>query len=493
MPRHVLAIDQGTTNTKVLLVDEQGEVVARGSRPLEISFPQPGWVEADGRAIWQSVDGAVADGLARAGGGRPDAVAITNQRESVLVWDRQTGEPVGPCIIWQCRRTSALCDALRRHGAETLVRSKTGLTLDPLFSASKIRWLLDHTPNGHARASAGELAAGTVDSWVLWRLTAGAVHACDRTNASRTGLCDLSSGEWDDELLSLFGVPRPLLPSIRPSSSIVGETAGGGPLPAGVPIAALIGDSHAALFGHAAFRPGAVKATYGTGTSLMTPTAARVDVSGLSTTVAWSFADRVQFALEGNITDSGSTIDWCSGLLGVGSPERVAELAAGARDNGGVYLVPAFAGLGAPHWDDRARGLITGLTRGVGQPEVARAAVESIALQIADVFDVMCPRSGSEATVLLADGGASRNDYVMQLQADILGAPVVRNTSADLSALGAAWLAGLAVGIWPSLAALEALPRRLERFEPRMAAGERSAIREGWREAVARARHRSVQ
>jgi glycerol kinase len=491
MARHILAIDQGTTNTKALVVDDRGDVVARASRPMQVSFPRPGWVEQDGRAIWHTVRDAIDDCLGQSGLVRPDAVAIANQRESVLMWDRRTGEPVGPCVMWQCRRTTAFCDELRRTGHGPFIARKTGLTIDPLFSASKIRWLLDHTPDGPARAASGDLAAGTVDSWVLWNLSGGAVHACDRTNASRTQLCDLTSGDWDIDLLSLFDVPRALLPEIRPSSSVTGVTVSTGALPAGVPVAALIGDSHAALFGHGAPHPGAVKATYGTGSSLMTPTPARLDADGLSTTVAWSLPGSVQFALEGNITDTGGAVDWVARLLGLdASADRVAALAAGVNDNAGVYLVPAFAGLGAPHWDDRARGLLAGLTRGAGPAEVARAAIESIAFQIADVFDLMRDAAGVPAAALLADGGASRNDHLMQLQADVLGAPVVRNSSADLSAIGAAWLAGLAVGIWPSLAAIEQLPRSLDRFEPRMPAGERARLRDGWRDAVARARLR---
>jgi glycerol kinase len=487
MAKRILAIDQGTTNTKALVIDDGGAVVARASRPVGVTFPQPGWVEQDGQAIWWTVAAAIDDCLMQTDGVAPDAVAITNQRESVLVWDHATGVPVGPCVVWQCRRTSAMCDRLRADGAEPLIARKTGLTIDPLFSATKARWLLDQIDDGHARAAAGDLCIGTIDSWVLWNLTNGAVHACDSTNASRTQLCDLASGDWDTELLALFGIPRVALPEIRPSSSVFGTTARVGALAAGIPIAALAGDSHAALFGHGAFRPGAVKATYGTGSSLMTATPVRTQAEGLSTTIAWSFPGDLQYALEGNITDTGGAIDWTGRLLGTDHPDQVATLAAGAPDSGGVYLVPAFAGLGAPHWDDRARGLLCGLTRGVGPAHVALAAIESIAYQVRDVFDVMIRAIGVASPTLLADGGASRNDQLMQFQADLLGVPVERNGSTDLSAMGAAWLAGLCVGVWQR-DGLGRLPRTFDRFEPRMAVAERERRLAGWRDAVARTR-----
>jgi glycerol kinase len=487
----ILAIDQGTTNTKVLLVDGEGAVVARASRPVDITFPRPGWVEQDADVIWRTVTGAIDECLAQVDVGQLGAIAITNQRESVVVWDRITGAPVAPVVVWQCRRTAAICERLRAKGAGPLIASKTGLTIDPLFSATKLQWLLGHVPDGRSRAAAGDLCAGTIDSWLVWNLTGGAVHTCDTTNASRTQLCDLDSCTWDPALLDLFDVPRAVLPNIRPSSGVAGTTVAHGRLAADVPIAALIGDSHAALFGHRAFRPGAVKATYGTGSSLMTPTPARVDAAGLSSTVAWSFPDAIQYALEGNITDTGGAVDWAGRLLGSDRPDQhVAALAATVADSGGVYLVPAFAGLGAPYWDDRARGILCGLTRGAGPGEVARATVESIAYQVHDVFDVMTRAIGAGTPTLLADGGASRNDQLMQFQAEVLGVPVVRNTSSDLSAMGAAWLAGLATGVWRSVDDLERVPQSVDRFEPRMPASARERLLAGWREAVARARFR---
>jgi glycerol kinase len=487
--RHILAIDQGTTNTKVLLFDDESRVVARASQPVAIAFPQPGWVEQDPAAIWRSVEDAMASCLSAAGV-KPDALAVTNQRESVLVWERASGSPLGPCITWQCRRTSAFCDELKRRGLRNTIERKTGLTIDPLFSASKIRWLLDAIPNGRGRAAAGELCAGTVDSWVLWHLTGGALHACDPTNASRTQLFGLEAGDWDDELLHIFDIPRSVMPEIRPSSGAFGATRGAGVLTDDVPVAALIGDSHAALFGNAAFEPGMVKATYGTGSSLMTvtPTLTR-SMHGLSTTVAWALPQKTTFALEGNITMTGGAIDWFGQFLGAANPAAaVADLAGTVTDAGGVYVVPAFAGLGAPHWDDRARGLICGLTRGTTAAHVARATLESIVYQVRDVFDAMASDGAHAPVSLLADGGASRNDRLMQFQADMLGCPVMRSASADLSALGAAWLAGLATTVWPSLDALTMQPRTVDRFEPSIDRKERDERYAGWSDAVQRAR-----
>lgn len=486
----ILAVDQGTTNTKVILLDDTGTVVARASRPVRVSFPVPGWVEQDAAHLWETVTAAIDESVAAAGGGTPDAVAITNQRESVLLWDRATGTPLGPCIVWQCRRTAAFCDDLRRRDLQSWLEQKTGLTIDPLFSASKIRWLIDTVPNGMRRAAAGELCAGTIDSWLLWNVTGGAVHACDVTNASRTQLLDLSTGRWDDELLSVFGIPRAVLPEVRPSSGVFGRTVRTGRLGAGVPVASLIGDSHAALFGHGAFTPGPVKATYGTGSSLMTRTDGMpASAHGLSRTVAWAFPDGIRYALEGNITVTGGVVDWFGQFLGGShTAETVAAMAETVADTGGVYLVPAFAGLGAPYWDDRARGLLCGLTRGTTAAHVARAAIESMAFQVRDVFEAMRAVTPQSTPALLADGGASRNDALMQCQADLIGCEVIRNTSQDLSACGTAWLAGLAVGTWASLDVLRALPRQVDRFQPRIDDDERARRSAGWREAVARAR-----
>ncbi len=484
----ILSIDQGTTNTKVVLVDHAGAIRARASRPLSIAFPQPGWVEQDARALWRSVTEAVDDCMAQAGQAEIVAVGVSNQRESVVVWDRRTGEPAGPCVVWQCRRTSPFCEELRRRGLDRLIRERSGLPVDPLFSGSKAAWLLENIPDGVARAAAGELCVGTVDSWLLWNLTQGAVHATDASNASRTQLLNLRRCEWDDELLSTFAIPRACLPEVRASSGIFGYTAGSGSLPAGIPVASLIGDSHAALFGHAAFTPGAVKATYGTGSSLMIPLDGPTDSAhGLSITIAWAESGGVRYALEGNITNTGGAVQWLADFLSLpGGAAEAASLAASVSDAGGVYVVPAFAGLGAPHWDAGARGVVCGLTRGTTAAHVARATLDSIAYQVRDVFEVIRQDAALSAVSLFADGGASNNDRLMQFQADVLACPVIRSSSTDLSAIGAAWLAGLATGYWNSLEELDALPRQTQRFEPRMAASRRAELIRGWHDAIQR-------
>jgi glycerol kinase len=484
----ILAIDQGTTNTKALLIDAAGAVVARAARPLQQTYPHPGWVEQNPTAIRQSVREAIDECLQASGEHELAAIAITNQRESVMLWDRRTGQPIGPVVIWQCRRTAPFCEELRARGLERMLRERTGLTIDPLFSASKARWLLDNIAGARARAESGELCLGTIDSWVLWNLTGGAVHACDVTNASRTQLFDLRRLRWDEELLSLFDVPAAILPDVKPSSSIYGASVSLGQLPSGVPITSLIGDSHAALYGQAGFQPGVVKATYGTGSSLMTRTATPViSEHGLSTTIAWG-REEICYALEGNISVTGAAVQWLGEFLSLPDPARdVAQLAASATNNEGIYFVPAFVGLGAPYWNEAARGLLTGLTRGTTAAQVARATIESIAYQVRDVFDVMDAASPAGLSALLADGGGSGNDALMQFQADILGRPVLRCTSPDVSALGAAYLAGLAVGLWQSEKEIAALSRPRDRFEPRLSPSEGDRLYAGWQQAVGRA------
>ena len=481
----ILAIDQGTTNSKALLVGSDGRVVAQASAPASPTFPRPAWVEQDAMALWDSVLRAMEACLAEAGGPAPIAVAITNQRESALLWERATGAPLGPVVSWQCRRSGEFCEQLRRDGLEPFLFERTGLTIDPLFSGSKARWLLDQLPDGRERAEAGEICFGTVDSWLLWRLTGGREHRCDVTNASRTQLFNLHTLAWDDELLAVFGLPRALLPEVLPSSARYGETVAHGALPGGVPIASMIGDSHAALFGQGGHHAGSIKATYGTGSSLMMPLSRPViSQRGLSTTVAWG-TDRVTYALEGNIAVTGAAVQWVADLLGLDDFGRVAELALELDDSDGVVLVPAFVGLGAPHWRQEVRGILTGLTRGAGAAHVARAALESIAFQVCDVFAAMAAEAEVPLAQLLADGGASRNDWLMQFQADLLGTQVVRDDAGEVSALGAAQLAGLAVGVWASEAELAALPRTTTTFEPRMAAQERAYRRETWQRAIA--------
>jgi glycerol kinase len=488
----ILSIDQGTTNTKAVLVSEEGEILARAAQALEVSYPRPAWVEQDAMTLWASVREAIDSCLAQEPGVDLAAVAISNQRESVVAWERTTGLPIGPCVTWQCRRSAPICERLAEAGHAEAIHARTGLQLDPGFSAGKARWLLEHLENGVERARDGEVCVGTVDSWVLWNLTGGAVHRCDTTNASRTQLMNLETLAWDPTLTAWFGVPIEALPDIHPSSHPFGETVPVGDLPGGVPVAALIGDSHGALYGHAGFQPGAIKATYGTGTSLMMPMPApTLSTRGISTTVAWSRGAQTTYALEGNISVTGAAVTWFGGLLGLDDPGPQTEaLAAEVDDTDGVYLVPAFVGLGAPHWAPDARGTLTGITRGTGPTHVARATLESIAYQIRDVFDAMQAEAGTDLQVLMADGGASRNDLLMQFQADILDCPILRSTSSDVSARGAAYLAGLAAGVWASEAEVAALPRPQDRFEPQMPPEIRRARYAGWKDAVARTLYR---
>ena len=484
--RSILAIDQGTSNTKAVLVDPAGFVMGQASRPLHIEYPQPGWVQQDAAALWQSVRECIDEVLEAAGRPELAAIGISNQRESGVAWERDNGAPLGPVVTWQCRRSAPLCDWLRGAGRAGEIQGRTGLPLDPGFTAGKWRWLLDATDGGPARAASGDICLGTVDSWLLWNLTGGAAHATDASNASRTQLMDLARVAWDPWLAEAFGVPVAALPQIRPSSARFGETIALGNLPAGVPIGSLVGDSHAALFGHAGFEPGSIKATYGTGSSLMMPTPTQLaSDAGLAATVAWGL-ERTTYALEGNINVTGAAVQWLADFIGLDGPAVVADLAARAESTDDIYLVPAFVGLGAPHWDDQARGLISGLTRGSRLDQLARAAIDSIAYQVRDVFDAMQAASGGSLRLLMADGGVTRNAQLMQFQADILGVPVQRNDTAELSALGAAYLAGLAVGVWSSTDEIAALPRSVVRFDPVMPAHERERLYAGWQDAVAR-------
>lgn len=485
MSNYILAIDQGTTNTKAILVNQKGEVVMQASRPVDIQFPKPAWVEQNANVIWQSVKDAINDCLQQANNPKLAAIGITNQRESILAWERSTGKAIGPVITWQCRRSAPFCEILREKNLAATLQEKTGLTIDPLFSASKARWLLENTSNGKQRAENGELCIGTVDSWVLWNLTGGKVHACDVSNASRTQLLNLHTLQWDDELLTIFDIPKAALPDVKNSSHPFGESINISTLPSGIPITSLIGDSHAALFGQAGFEGGSVKATYGTGSSLMTPTSTvKPSQKGLSSTIAWSL-DKVTYALEGNISVTGSAVQWLEQILEIDTGQ-LTHLARQVDSTEGLYLVPAFVGLGAPHWDDKARGLISGITRGSSRAHLCRAMLESIAYQIRDVFDAMKSEANANLNVLLADGGGSRNDWLMQFQADILGVPVLANSSADLSALGTAYLAGLQVGVWKDTAEIASLPRRLERYEPKISEAKQEELYSGWQEAVSR-------
>jgi glycerol kinase len=484
--KFILVLDEGTTNTKAFLVDDTGSIIREASRPVSIAYPEPAWVEQDAWEIWQTSLAAAAQVLEGVPVAQVAALAITNQRESVLAWERLTGKPLGPCITWQCHRSAPFCAQLRQQGLTETIYQRTGLTIDPMFSASKAHWLLENIPAGWSRAQQGEICLGTVDSWLLWNFTGGAVHACDVTNASRTQLFNLQTLAWDDELLELFSIPRLALPEVRLSSAFYGETVKLSGIPAHLPIGALIGDSHAALFGHAGFQPGAIKATYGTGSSLMIPTPTRVfSDNGLSSTIAWGY-QKATYALEGNIYVTGSAVQWLSDLLGLGAPEKVESLAAQSSDTGGVYFVPALVGLGAPYWKESARGLITGLTRGTTPAQLARATLESIAYQIRDVFEIMQVEAGAPLQVLLADGGPTRNQALMQFQADILGVQVMCSLASDVSALGAAYLAGLTVGVWDSETEIAALSRPQVRYEPAMDDAQRNRLYTGWKEAIGR-------
>jgi glycerol kinase len=492
--RYVLTLDQGTTGSTAIVVDAEGRVRGRGYVELPQYFPSPGWVEHDPIDIWTTVEQAGAAALRSAGvaGSEVAAVGITNQRETTLLWERATGAPVHRAIVWQDRRTAPLCDRLRAEGREPSVRERTGLVLDAYFSGTKLRWLLDHVPGAARRAARHELAFGTVDAWLLWKLTGGRVHATDVTNASRTLCLDLRSMEWDDEMLAMLGVPREVLPAVRPSSGVFGETVDlGGFLPAGVPIAGIAGDQQAALFGQGCHRPGQGKNTYGTGCFALLNTGATpvASTGGLLTTIAWRLGADTSYALEGSVFVAGATLQWLRDGLGIiGQAAESQALAFSVPDTGGVYLVPAFVGLGAPYWDMYARGTIVGLTRGTSRAHLVRAALEAIAYQSRDVLDVMTAEAGLALPALRVDGLAASNDFLCQFQADILAVAVERPAVVDTTALGAAYLAGLGVGLWRSLDEIAKYYTIERRFEPAMDVRTRAKHYEGWRRAVERAR-----
>lgn len=466
MSGFILAIDQGTTNTKALLVDRAGQPVFRASRAIPLLTFSGGRVEQDLTAIWISVLDVIQQCLQHTAAGSIKAIAITNQRETAAAWDRITGAPVANAISWQCRRSSAICSALSESTAR--IQQRTGLPLDPLLSATKWAWLMNDDATLRSRAHAGDICFGTIDSWLLWKLTSGKLHATDHTNASRTALLHLESLDWDPELLALFDIPRAALPSLVSSSSILGEVLSV-PQLSGIPIVSAIGDSHAAFVGHGSFSPGTVKTTYGTGSSLMTLTPAlSAPTAQLARTIAWSIAGVPQYALEGNITMTGSAIQWVGEFLALTNPvDDTIALASSVGSSEGISFVPAMAGLGAPHWNATARGTISGLDRASTRAHLARAAFDAIVFQVADVFAAMQNVSAALMPGLFADGGATRNDSLMQLQADVLGLPVYRAGCEDLSALGAAWLGGHALGWWPRLADLESQCQPTMHFQPR--------------------------
>ncbi len=492
MPNAILALDQGTTSSRAIVFDHRGRVRAAAQQEFRQIFPKPGWVEHDPEEIWSSQIAVARRALKESGLAAADiaAIGITNQRETTVLWDRKTGRPVHNAIVWQDRRTSEWCDELKRSGHAELVQQRTGLVIDSYFSASKLRWLLENVPGARARAERAELAFGTIDTWLLWKLTGGSLHATDATNASRTMLYDIRARRWDDELLRLFQVPRAVLPEVRPSSVVYAQAAKdlfGAP----IPIAGIAGDQQAALFGQACFSRGLAKNTYGTGCFALMNTGADPVASRhrLLTTVAWDAAGRTEYALEGSVFIGGAVVQWLRDGLGlVKSAADIETLAASVPDSGGVYLVPAFAGLGAPHWDQYARGTITGITRGTTSAHLARAALESIAFQVADILDVMRLDSGIPIRELRVDGGAAANNLLLQFQADLLRVPVVRPRVTETTALGAAYLAGLAVGFWRSTDEVQANHQVDRVFEPQLDAKEADHRRARWKEALSRAR-----
>ena len=481
---NILAIDQGTTGTTALLLDGRARVVGRGYAEFPQHFPKPGWVEHDGEEIWAATLRAIR-GATR--GRRVDVIGITNQRETTLLWDRRTGRPLARGIVWQDRRTSERCAALRRAGAEPAIARATGLRLDPYFSATKLEWLLDHVKGARGRAARGELAFGTVDTWLLWRLTRGAVHATDPTNASRTLLYHIGRHRWDGALLERFGVSPRLLPEVRPSAGDFGVTRGVPGLADGIPIRGVVGDQQGALFGQGCVTAGATKNTYGTGCFLMLHTGAKAVRSraGLITTVACGSRGEAAYALEGSVFIAGAAIQWLRDGLGIiGSAAESERLARSVPDAGGTWLVPAFAGLGAPYWRPDARGIWCGLTRGATRAHLVRAALESIAHQSCDVFEAMRRESGARVRALRVDGGATRNDFLMQLQADLLGVAIERPAMVESTALGAAYLAGIGAGVWSRREEAPSATGRIARFRPRLGAAARRRLRAGWMEAV---------
>jgi glycerol kinase len=488
--KYLLALDQGTTSSRALVIDYSGKVISVTQKEFTQFFPQPGWVEHDPNEIWASQIGVAADAVGRASIALSDiaAIGITNQRETAVVWDRKTGEPVFHAIVWQDRRTAPICDQMRADGLLPLIQSKTGLVIDAYFSGTKVRWILDNVPGARERAERGELAFGTVDSWLIWKLTGGKTHVTDETNASRTMLFNIHTRDWDDELLHALHVPRSMLPAAKSSSEVYGdarESLGG------IPIAGIAGDQQAALFGQMCTKPGMVKNTYGTGCFMLmnTGTEAVPSKNNLLTTIAWRKNNTTDYALEGSVFIAGAVVQWLRDGLGIirTAPE-VEGLAASVNDSGGVFLVPAFAGLGAPHWDAYARGAIVGLTRGSTAAHIARAALEGIAFQVADILTAMESDSSIKLAELRVDGGACGNNLLMQFQANLLGVPVVRAANPETTAMGAAYLAGLAVGFYKSTDEIASQWGSDRTFEPKIEDDERQKLRAGWNKALERAK-----
>jgi glycerol kinase len=491
MSRYVLALDQGTTSSRAIVFDEHAAMVAVAQKEHAQIYPEPGWVEHDANEIWQNQLAVAEEAMAIAALAASDiaAIGITNQRETVVVWDRRTSEPICNAIVWQDRRTAGYCDELKSQGLEPAFTERTGLRLDPYFSGTKLRWILDNVSDTRSKAEAGELCFGTVDSWLVWKLTGGAAHVTDATNASRTLLCDLRSATWSDDCLSDLNVPSSLLPEIVDSSGVVAEATAGSL--AGIPIGGIAGDQHAALFGQACFETGMAKNTYGTGCFLLLHTGSEPrSAEGLLSTIAWRIGGKIEYALEGSVFIGGAVIQWLRDELGIiGSAAESDALAAEVPDSHGVYLVPAFAGLGAPHWDPYARGAMFGLTRGANRKHLCRAALESIAFQSADLISAMEIGGGLEISELRVDGGAARSDLLMQIQADLLQTNVVRPSCIETTALGAAYLAGLATGVWADKEQIAEQWSVAQRFAPEKTATETSAMTKGWHRAVERSKN----
>ena len=489
MPSHyILALDQGTTSSRSMVFDNQGNVISVAQKEFKQIYPQPGWVEHDAEEIWSTQFGTMAEAVAKANITMKQiaGIGITNQRETTIVWEKSTGRPICNAIVWQDRRTAAFCDKLKADGLSEFINQKTGLVIDAYFSASKLKWILDNVPDARKKAENGELAFGTVDSWLIWKMTGGEIHVTDVTNASRTMLLDIHTAEWDDELLKIFSVPRSMLPQVKPSSKIYGVT--GNVLPdSRLPIAGIAGDQQAALFGQMCTQPGMVKNTYGTGCFMLmnTGTKAIVSKNNLVTTIAWQIDNKMEYALEGSIFIAGAVVQWLRDELKIiRTSKEVEDLSAQVPDAGGVYLVPAFAGLGAPHWNQHARGTIFGLTRGSNNAHIARAAIDSIAYQTYDVLKAMQADAGISISELRVDGGATVNNALMQFQSDILNCKVVRPKITETTALGAAYLAGLAVGYWKNIDEIQQQWQVEKTFSPQMETSKVNELLNGWQRAV---------
>ncbi len=490
MEQYILALDQGTSSSRAIVFDSKGTPVSVSQKEFTQYFPQPGWVEHNPMEIWSSEAAVIAESISAIdiNGKNIAAIGITNQRETTIVWDAETGTPVYNAIVWQDRRTSEYCDSIKAQGLTEMIRSKTGLIVDAYFSATKIRWILENVPGARQKAEEGKLRFGTVDTWLVWMLTRGEVHVTDVSNASRTMLLNINTLQWDDDLLSLFGIPKSMMPQVRSSSEVYGHTKTtifAHP----VPIAGIAGDQQAALFGQMCTEPGSVKNTYGTGCFLLMNSGTKPIMSSnnLLTTVAWKIGDTVNYALEGSIFVAGSVVQWLRDGLGViRSSAEVEALATSVPDNAGVFFVPALTGMGAPYWDQYAKGTITGLTRGATAAHIARAALEGIAFQTMDIVEAMKKDAGVDLKELKVDGGASRNNFLMQFQSEVLGVEVIRPKVTETTAIGAAYLAGLAVGFWDSIDTVKQQWQQERTFSPEMPQEKVEALKAGWKDAVGR-------